>query len=77
MQAAELIDRRVAGPEIKMIGIPENDRRAGPFQHFLRKCFYAALRTDRHESRRVNRAVRGRDATGSRTGDVVACDPLE
>jgi hypothetical protein len=52
MQTAEPVDRHMAGPEKEMIGVAENDRRAGRFEHLLRKSLDRPLCADWHEDRR-------------------------
>src|SRR5581483_107862 len=57
MQTAKLADQVDSGPEVKMIGIAEQDLDAESFEHILRHAFDGGLRTDRHENGRFNGAV--------------------
>ena len=58
VQSAELLDYVMSRPHIEMIGIAENDLRPAVFQIFRRKRLDRRLRTNRHEHRRIDRAVR-------------------
>ncbi len=49
MQAAELADELVPGPEIEVIGVAQNDPRAQLFQRTLWNCLDRSLGADRHE----------------------------
>jgi hypothetical protein len=49
MQAAKPIDDQVAGPQIKMISVSEDDSGSGCFEHLLGKRFDRALRAYGHE----------------------------
>ena len=77
VQAAELIYGRMSGPQIQVIGVGEDDRRPGFFEHLLRQRLDCALSADGHEGRSIKRAVRGNDSAGSRPRSVVACSLLE
>lgn len=77
MQPPELIDRRVAGPQIQMIGVAQDDRRPSFFEHLLRQRLDCPLRADGHEGRSIKRAVSGSDSAGSRSRGVVARGLLE
>jgi hypothetical protein len=48
----------VAGAQIKMVGIGENDLRAQRFQHVLRNGLHRSRRAHRHKDRRLHRPVR-------------------
>ena len=61
MQAAELPDQVVAGAQIQMIGVAQNDLGVHVGQHLRQHSFDRALRPDRHEDRRRHVAVRGRE----------------
>lgn len=77
VQAAELIDGNVTGPQIEMIGVAENDRRAGLFEHLLREGLDRSLGAYGHEHRRVNHAVRRGDASHPGGSSGVGSDPFE
>ena len=49
VQAAHAADGLVAGAQIKVIGVAENDLSAERFERFLRDGFDRSLRADRHE----------------------------
>ena len=66
MQAAELADQLVAGAQIKMIGIGEDDFRAEFFERFIAQAFDGGLRADRQEERRLHHAVRSSEAAAAR-----------
>jgi hypothetical protein len=69
MQAAEFADQRVAGTQIEMIGVGENDFGAECFECFLSESFDGGGGADRHESRRFQDAMRrGEKATPSAGG---------
>ena len=70
MQPAEMPDDLDAGPDEKMVGISENDLRAELPQFLRRHGLHRGLRPDRHEDRRLNDAMRGRDpaSSGGRSG---------
>ena len=77
MQPPELIDRRVAGSQIQVIGVTQDDRRPGFFEHLLRQSFDCPLRADGHEGRSIKHAVSSSDSAGSRSRTIVACSFLE
>ena len=58
MQAAHAPNRLVSGPQIKMIGIAENDLRAKRFERVLRHGLHAAGGAHRHEHRRLHGLMR-------------------
>src|ERR1041384_7359250 len=59
VKASKPVDRRVSGPKEKMIGVSEDDRCTGCFEHFLGQSLDCTLGSDRHEDRRIDGAVRG------------------
>ena len=71
MQPAHLPDGFDSRPQIKMIGIAEQNLDAQFFQHILRNALHRSQRSNRHENRRFNLSVRrdqfagaGRAASG-------------
>ena len=58
MQSAHAPDGLVAGPQVEVIGVAENNFSAQRFQHVLRDGFDRAGGAHRHEDRRLDRAVR-------------------
>lgn len=54
MQAAKTANQFMAGPQIKVIGVGEDDFRAQLFERLLRKRFDGSLRTDREKKRRLH-----------------------
>ena len=60
MQAAELADQFVAGPQEQVIGVGEDDLRVklGAGQIQLQDALHGGLRARRHEHRRFDDAVR-------------------
>ena len=66
MQAAELGDQRVAGPEMQVVRVAEHDLRAER-QHLVRvEGLDGPLRADGHEGRRLDHPVRRPQHTGPR-----------
>src|SRR6266403_4315784 len=70
VQAAELAHKFVAGTQIKMIGIREDDFRAEVFERFLGERFDGGLGANGHEDRSFDGAVRGRQAATTGTGRI-------
>ncbi len=70
MQAAHLADQFVAGTQIKMVGIRKQDLHAEVFEILLGLSFYRRGRAHRHESRRINHAVRSGEPPEPRTGRI-------
>jgi len=70
VQAAKLADEFVAGAQIEMIGIGEDDFRAEFFEGFLREGFDGSLRADGHEEGSLDRAVRRGQASAACTRRV-------
>ena len=62
MESARPRDERVAGSEIEMVGVAEDDLGAEPLaevvQIAMRDALDGSLRSDRHEGRRLHDAVR-------------------
>ena len=58
MQAAHAADQFVAGAEIKMVGVAEDNLRAEGFERVLGDSFDGALRADGHEDGGLDGAVR-------------------
>ena len=57
VQPAHAADSLVAGAQIKMISIGENDLRAQRFQHILRDGLHRSRRAHRHKDRRFHRLM--------------------
>ena len=74
VQAAQLGDQVVAGPQGEMIGVAEDDLRAGFASWCGRQTLDGGLGADRHEHRRFDDAVRrvqaGRGERGRRCAGV-------
>ena len=66
MQAAEIADQLVPGPQVEMVRIGENDLRAGFDQVVAGEHLHGCLRADRHEGGRLDRAVRQDEPSGAR-----------
>ena len=58
MQTAGLSYDVVTGPQVKMVGVGEDDLGTYLFQFFRRHGLYRSAGTDRHEDRREHVAVR-------------------
>src|SRR6185295_12148138 len=65
VQAAQLVNGEMPGPQIEVIGIPQNDAGSCLFKAALRESFDASLCADRHEYRRIERTVRSGNAARS------------
>ena len=59
MQPAAPRDEVVARPQVEVIRVAEDDRRADVLEIARRHRLDRALRADRHEDRRLDRSVRG------------------
>ncbi len=68
MQAAELADEFMAGTQIEMIGVGEDDARAKRFERVLGEGFYGSSGADRHEYRRFDCAMGRKEQAASRAG---------
>src|SRR5215469_9293516 len=68
MQAAEAANQLMAGTQIKMIGVGQNDFRAEPFKGFLREGLDGGLRADRQKERSLHHAVRRGETAAARAG---------
>src|SRR5689334_10569244 len=66
VEAAAPSDQFIARPEVEVIGVAEDDLRAGFFQIALPHRLDASLRADRHEGWRPHRAMRGAEFTEAR-----------
>ena len=66
MQAAQLPHSLNARPQIKMVGISENDTSAELFKQVLRDALHRRQRADWHEHRRLDLSVGRRDAASAR-----------
>jgi hypothetical protein len=58
MQAAQLSNRFNPRPQIKMVGIAQQNLDPKLLQHILRNPLNGAERSDRHEHRRLDLSVR-------------------
>src|SRR5277367_3996149 len=70
MQAAEFADEFVAGPQIQMISVGEQDLDAEVFEVLLGKAFDSGRGADWHERRSVDGTVRSAQATEPSTGRI-------
>jgi hypothetical protein len=70
MQAAEFADQRVAGTEIEMIGVGENNLGAEGLEGFLGEGFYGRGGADGHEGRRFDDAMRRGEKATPRAGCI-------
>jgi len=75
MQPAELADEVVSGPEKQMVRVGEHDLGAGRAEVVGPERLHGGVRADRHEDRRLDDAVRGRQAPGA--GGAVGGEQLE
>jgi hypothetical protein len=66
VQAAELLDQLVAGTEVQVVRVAEDDLRAQVAELLRVDGFDRALRADGHEGRRLHVAVRGAQRAGAR-----------
>src|SRR5258708_2922803 len=70
VQAAKLADQLVAGAQIKMIGIGEDDFRAEFFERFLGQSFDGSLCANGHEEGRLDGAMRRGQAATARASRI-------
>ena len=78
MQAAEPSNRLMAGAQIKVIRVPENDFRVEVVDQIARQdTLDGSLRADRHENGRFHVAVRGMKYAGASAGDGTYSLELE
>jgi len=70
MQATEAANQFVAGTQIKMIGVGEEDFRAQLFERFLRECFDGSLRADGKKKWRFHCAVGRGEAAAPRSSGI-------
>ena len=75
VQPAELGDHVVAGPEVQVVGVAEDDLRADRAQLVRVEALDRPLRADRHERGRPHFAVRGAKDPGA--GGAVGGGDLE
>src|SRR6185295_12347553 len=68
MQAAAPRDQVVAGPEVEMIGVAQQDLGAERVELAVSDALHRALRADRHERRRLDAAVGRRHAAAPGAG---------
>src|SRR5439155_6317199 len=66
VQTAKLRDDILAGPEVEVVGVAEDHRRADSTELVRVHALDRAFRAHGHERRRRNLAVRGADQTGPR-----------
>ena len=76
MQAAAPRDQIVAGPQIEMIGVAQQDLGAERLELAVRDALHRALRADRHERRRLD-ARRARSSYGRACAKPSVCVQLE
>jgi hypothetical protein len=76
VQAAHAANGLMAGPQVKVIGIAENDLRAEGLKHILRDGLHGSLRSDRHEDGRFDCPMRQSEAAAAPAGSGF-CDELE
>lgn len=68
MQAAEFTDQFVAGAQVEMVGVGEDDLCAEFFERFVGERFNGCLCAYRHEKRRLDGAVRSGQAAAAGAG---------
>src|SRR4051794_12427499 len=66
VEPAEPPNQRVARPQVEVIGVAEDDLRAGVLEVLVRQRLDGTLRAHRHERGRVDRTVRGLEAPAPR-----------
>src|ERR1043166_1518912 len=66
MQSASARDHVVAGPQVQMIGVAQQNLRAERLEIAMRDAFDCALRADGHERRRLDLAMGRRQHAGAR-----------
>ena len=77
VQAAAARDQIVAGPQVQVIGVAQQDLGARSFDIAVRDAFDGALRADRHERRRVDVAVSRRHDAAARAAVGVCHAEVE
>jgi len=75
VKAAHAADEFVAGAQIQVISVAENDFGAELFKRFVAQAFDRGLRTNRHEERCFDSAVRRSQATPPRV--LIRFDDFE
>ena len=75
LHAAELSHRLDARPQIKVVGVVQQDLDAQLFQRVLRHALDRCKRANRHEDGRLHLAMRREEASGARC--AIACLDLE
>src|SRR5947207_13797007 len=70
VQAAEAANQVVAGTQIKMIGVGEDNFRTEFFERFLRERFDGGLRADGQKKRGLHHAVRRGETDAARAGGI-------
>jgi hypothetical protein len=68
MEAATARDEIVAGPQIQVIGVAEQNVRAERLELLVRDALDRTLGADRHERRRLDDAMRRRHPSAARAG---------
>jgi hypothetical protein len=72
VKSAKRADSLVAGTEIQVVRIAQNDRRPDFFGQLLRRqTLYGCLRPHRHEYRRGNLPMRGVENSGPGSGGAA------
>jgi hypothetical protein len=72
VEPAAARDQVGTGPQIEMVGVAEQDRGADRFEVAVGQAFHRALRTDRHERRRLHLAMRRRHTPAPRAAIGVS-----
>ena len=75
VQPAAPRDQIVAGTQVEMVGVAEENLGAERFEIAVRHALDGALRADRHERRRLDVAVRGRHHARARARAVACASP--
>src|SRR4029450_9002688 len=75
VESAELANQIVSGPEKQMVRVGEHDLGAGGGELVGPERLHGGVTADRHEERRLDAAVRGRQAPGA--GGAVGREQLE
>ena len=77
VQAAGPIDQLVAGTQVEVVGIAQNDAGVELFQILLGQGLDRGPGADRHEDRSLHRAVRGVEQAGASPGAAVLGDDFK
>ena len=77
MEPAAARDQLVAGTQIQMVGVREQDRRAHRLEVAVRDALDRALRADRHERRRLDCSMRRREHAAPRAAVGVRHAKIE